>query len=235
MRQIKSLTGLDATQDENNFIILCGKVFIYQMLFAFNGWIYAERKDVISALESNFVDIDNYFRSCGFYYGTDDNGHSYSASQYKAKSMWLLSKQLNITNRIRVNDTSGGNYFNLTTSTKILKKQSNQFLENQPAISGNSNRKQYCKIIYRRQAIYPKRTPVIKQHKSFINGKPYAISTLQTSFNSSTYYDKTKLLSAVKILHLQYQSQKLKLYLTTEKIMLTLQETKQNYIYYVLP
>ena len=53
----------------------------------------------------------------------------------KAKSMWLLSKQLNITNRIRVNDTSGGNYFNLTTSTKILKKQSNQFLENQPAIS----------------------------------------------------------------------------------------------------
>ena len=31
----------------------------------------------------------------------------------------------------------------------------------------NSNRKQYCKIIYRRQAIYPKRTPVIKQHKSF--------------------------------------------------------------------
>ena len=32
--QIKSLTGLDATQDENNFIILCGKSFIYQMLFA---------------------------------------------------------------------------------------------------------------------------------------------------------------------------------------------------------
>ena len=81
---------------------------------------------------------------------------------------------------------------------KILKKQSNQFLKISQLSRSNSNRKQYCKIIYRRQAIYPKRTPVIKQHKSFINGKPYAISTLQTSFNSSTYYDKTKLLSAVK-------------------------------------
>lgn len=133
--QIKSLTGLDATQDENNFIILCGKSFYIPNAVRFNGWIYAERKDVISALESNFVDIDNYFRSCGFYYGTDDNGHSYSASQYKAKSMWLLSKQLNITNRIRVNDTSGGNYFNLTTSTKNIEEAVESVFENQPAIS----------------------------------------------------------------------------------------------------
>lgn len=197
--QIKSLTGLDATQDENNFIILCGKSFYIPNAVRFNGWIYAERKDVISALESNFVDIDNYFRSCGFYYGTDDNGHSYSASQYKAKSMWLLSKQLNITNRIRVNDTSGGNYFNLTTSTKNIEKavesvfgKSASYLG---AIAIESNTvKSYIedKLYIRKERLSSNSTNL------FINGKPYAISTLQTSFNSSTYYDKTKLLSAVK-------------------------------------
>ncbi|MFQ7648604.1 MAG: hypothetical protein ACLRW1_08520, partial [Clostridia bacterium] len=197
--QIKSLTGLDATQDENNFIILCGKSFYIPNAVRFNGWIYAERKDVISALESNFVDIDNYFRSCGFYYGTDDNGHSYSASQYKAKSMWLLSKQLNITNRIRVNDTSGGNYFNLTTSTKNIEEavesvfgKSASYLG---AIAIESNTvKSYIedKLYIRKERLSSNSTNL------FINGKPYAISTLQTSFNSSTYYDKTKLLSAVK-------------------------------------
>ena len=197
--QIKSLTGLDATQDENNFIILCGKSFYIPNAVRFNGWIYAERKDVISALESNFVDTDNYFRSCGFYYGTDDNGHSYSASQYKAKSMWLLSKQLNITNRIRVNDTSGGNYFNLTTSTKNIEEavesvfgKSASYLG---AIAIESNTvKSYIedKLYIRKERLSSNSTNL------FINGKPYAISTLQTSFNSSTYYDKTKLLSAVK-------------------------------------
>lgn len=150
--------------------------------------------------------------------------------------MWLLSKQLNITNRIRVNDTSGGNYFNLTTSTKNIEEavesvfgKSASYLG---AIAIESNTvKSYIedKLYIRKERLSSNSTNL------FINGKPYAISTLQTSFNSSTYYDKTKLLSAVKILHLQYQSQKLKLYLTTEKIMLTLQETKQNYIYYVLP
>ena len=61
MHKSKSLTGLDATQDENNFIILCvEKSFYIPNAVRFNGWIYAERKDVISALESNFVDIDNF-------------------------------------------------------------------------------------------------------------------------------------------------------------------------------
>ena len=113
--------------------------------------------------------------------------------------MWLLSKQLNITNRIRVNDTSGGNYFNLTTSTKNIEEavesvfgKSASYLG---AIAIESNTvKSYIedKLYIRKERLSSNSTNL------FINGKPYAISTLQTSFNSSTYYDKTKLLSAVK-------------------------------------
>ena len=145
--------------------------------------------------------------------------------------MWLLSKQLNITNRIRVNDTSGGNYFNLTTSTKNIEEavesvfgKSASYLG---AIAIESNTvKSYIedKLYIRKERLSSNSTNL------FINGKPYAISTLQTSFNSSTYYDKTKLLSAVKNLTPTISITKVEtiLYLTTEKIMLTLQETKQK-------
>lgn len=113
---IKTMTGLVAEQDDNGFIVLYGKSFYVPNAVRFNGWIYAERQAVVSALESNFVNIDVYFRQCGFYYGTDDNGNSYSASQYKSRTMWLLGKAITIDERIRVNDASGGNYLNLTTN-----------------------------------------------------------------------------------------------------------------------
>ena len=95
--------------------------------------------------------------------------------------MWLLSKQLNITNRIRVNDTSGGNYFNLTTSTKNIEEavesvfgKSASYLG---AIAIESNTvKSYIedKLYIRKERLSSNSTNL------FINGKPYAISTLQT-------------------------------------------------------
>ena len=88
--QIKSLTGLDATQDENNFIILCGKSFYIPNAVRFNGWIYAERKDVISALESNFVDIDNYFAVVDSTMELMIMDTHIQLHSIKAKSMWLL-------------------------------------------------------------------------------------------------------------------------------------------------
>ena len=82
--------------------------------------------------------------------------------------MWLLSKQLNITNRIRVNDTSGGNYFNLTTSTKNIEEAvESVFGKSASYLGAIAIESNTVKSYYRRQAIYPKRTPVIKQHKSF--------------------------------------------------------------------
>ena len=81
--------------------------------------------------------------------------------------MWILSKQLNITNRIRVNDTSGGNYFNLTTSTKNIEEAVESVFGKSASYLGAIAIESNTVKSYIEDKLYPKRTPVIKQHKSF--------------------------------------------------------------------
>lgn len=196
---IKTMTGLEATQDNNGFIILYGKSFYVPNAVRFNGWIYAERKDVVAALKCSFVDIDDYFRQCGFYYGTDDNGKAYTAFTYKTQTTWLLNKVINIAERIRVNDAQGGNYLNLTTSDANIESA----VETVFGVTAHylGARAIEAKTIksYIESALYIRKNRVsISGSYLYINGKSHTISSLQTSFNSNTYYDKTKLLSAVK-------------------------------------
>ncbi len=200
VKEIQRITGVtDVSQDDNYVIHFYGKKVYVPGAVRFGGWVYASPQMVVSALTSNFVDINDYLHSCGFYYGTDDDGNSYDAFVYKSQTTWLLGKVITIANRFRVNSSYG--YYNLTVSAEMIENAVRTVFGVTAQVLGESALEKKTLKSYFESDLYIQKARVRTEGGYLsINGKSFLLSNVQRKFGGSYYFDKTKLLTAVKSL-----------------------------------
>ena len=201
VKEIQMMTGLTAEQDEKGLIVLYGISFYVTNAVRYNGWIYAKRQSIISSMLSAFEDIDRYLLKHGFYYGTDDNGSNYTALTYKSQQTWLLGKLISIADRIRINDSQGNNYYNLTVSAENIENAVQTAFGVSVSYLGARALEQKTVKSYIEKYLYIRKSRVSVSSTSLnINDKSHKASDMKTTFKSTGYFDKTKILSAVQAL-----------------------------------